>query len=83
MEKDGIIERSLSEWAFPIVLVKKKDGFLRMCVDYRRPNAISDANAYPMPQVDEMIDALRKAKYITLDLARGYWQVPVQEESRP
>ena len=83
MEREGIIERSSSEWAFPIVLVKK-DGSLRMCVDYRRLNAISDADAYPMPCVDDMIDALGKAKYITtLDLARGYWQVPVQEESRP
>ena len=83
MEREGIIERSSSEWAFPIVLVKKKDGSLRMCVDYRRLNAITDADAYPMPRVDDMIDALGKAKYITtLDLARGYWQVPVQEESR-
>ena len=84
MERDGVIERSTSEWAFPIVLVKKKDGSLRMCVDYRRLNAVSDADAYPMPRVDDMIDALGKAKYITtLDLARGYWQVPVLEESRP
>ena len=52
--------------------------------DYRRLNAIADADAYPMPRVDDMIDALGKAKYITtLDLARGYWQVPVQKESRP
>lgn len=83
MERDGIIERSSSEWAFPIVLVKKKDGSLRMCVDYRRLNAVADADAYPMPRVEDMIDALGKAKYITtLDLARGYWQVPVQKESR-
>ena len=84
MEKDGIIECSTSEWAFPIVLVKKKDSSLRMCVDYRRLNTVSEADAYPMPRVDDMIDALGKAKFITtLDLARGYWQVPVQEDSRP
>lgn len=54
-----------------------------MCVDYRRLNAIAEADAYPMPRVDDMIDALGKAKYITtLDLARGYWQVPVEKESR-
>ena len=80
MERDGIIEPSSSEWAFPIVLVKKKDGTLRMCVDYRRLNAVAEADAYPMPRVDELVNSLGKAKYITtLDLARGYWQVPVEE----
>ena len=83
MEREGIIERSSSEWAFPIVLVKKKDGSLRMCVDYRRLNAVAEADAYPMPRVDDLIDRLGKAKFITtLDLARGYWQVPVREDSR-
>ena len=84
MEEEGIIERSESEWAFPIVLVKKKDDTLHMCVDYRRLNAVAEADAYPMPRVDDLIDSLGKAKYATtLDLARGYWQVPVNEESRP
>ena len=55
-----------------------------MCVDYRRLNAISDADAYQMPRVDDMIDALGKAKYITtLDLACGYWQVPVRRVTTP
>ena len=83
MEKSGIIEPSLSEWAAPIVLVKKKDGTLRFCVDYRKLNSLSQANAYPMPRIDELIDQLGQAKYVTtLDLTRGYWQVPVAEKAR-
>ena len=84
MLDSGIIQRSGSEWAAPIVLVKKKDGSLRLCVDYRRLNAVSQTDAYPMPRIDDLIDRLGKAKYITtLDLTRGYWQVPVAEEDQP
>ena len=84
MEEAGIITRSTSEWASPVVLVPKKDGTLRMCVDYRKVNDISEADAYPMPRIDELIDRLGGAKYIsTLDLTRGYWQVPVAPSSQP
>lgn len=83
MEKEGIIERSSSEWAAPIVLVKKKDATLRMCIDYRRLNTVSEMDAYPMPRIDDLIDRLGKAKFITtMDLSRGYWQVPVSEEDQ-
>ena len=83
MQENGIMEPSTSEWAAPIVLVGKKDGSLRFCVDYRKLNDVSDADAYPMPRIDELIDRLGKARYIsTLDLTRGYWQVQVAEESR-
>ena len=83
IEEAGVIQPSTSEWAAPIVLVKKKDGTLRFCVDYRCLNKLSQGDAYPMPRIDELIDRLGKAKYIsTLDLARGYWQVPMAEKDR-
>ena len=82
MEESGIIEPSDSDWASPMVLVKK-DGSIRMCVDYRKLNSVSQVDAYPMPRVDDLIDRLGTATYLTtLDLTRGYWQVPVEERSR-
>ena len=82
MEKDGITEPSASEWASPIVLVPNKDGTLRMCVDYRRLNSVSEADTHPMPRIDDLIDRLRDARYISaLDLTQGYWQVPVAPQA--
>ena len=79
----GVIERSTSDWASPMVTVKKKDGSLRLCVDYRRLNGLSKADAYPMPRVDDLIDRVGNAKFIsTLDLTKWYWQVPVRESDR-
>ncbi|KAL5516790.1 hypothetical protein EMCRGX_G002203 [Ephydatia muelleri] len=79
----GIIEPSSSEWASPIVLVNKKDGTLRLCIDYRRLNAESQMDAYPMPRIDDLTDRLGKAMFLTtLDLMRGYWQVPMASTSR-
>ena len=84
MISSGIIEPATSEWSAPIVLVKKRDGSLRLCVDYRRLNQVSMSDAYPMPRVDDLIDRVGKSTYIsTLDLTRGYWQVPVAIKDRP
>ena len=68
-----IIEPSVSEWSALMVIIKKKDGSIRLCVYYRQLNAVSEGDAYPMPRVDDLIDHLGKANYIsTLDLTRGY-----------
>ena len=65
-----------------MVLVKKKDGTLQLCVDYWHLNGLSEGDAYPMPHVDELIDYVGKTKFISgLDLTHGYWQVPVAKVS--
>ena len=61
MLEAGIIEHSSSEWSFPKVVVRKKDGSLRICVDYRRLNSITRVDSYPMPRIDELIERLGKA----------------------
>ena len=69
MLENGIIEPSASQWSAPVVLAQKKDGSLRLCVDYRRLNSISKIDAYPMPWVDELLDCLAKVHFIsTMDL---------------
>ena len=82
LEKD-VIQPSKSPWASPIVLVRKKDGSTRFCVDYRKVNAVTRKDAYPIPRVDDTLDTLAGAQWFsTLDLISGYWQVEVNEEDR-
>ncbi len=79
-----MIEPSISEWCSPVVIVPKKDGSLRVCIDFRKLNAQSQFDAYPMPRVDDLLERIGRAKYITtLDLCKGYWQVPLEPTSRP
>ncbi|CAM4624510.1 unnamed protein product [Lepidochelys kempii] len=79
----GVIQPSASPWVSPVVLVPKKDGSVRFCVDYRKLNAITVSDAYPMPRPDELLDKLGGAQYLTtMDLTKGYWQVPLDADAR-
>ncbi|GBM75167.1 Transposon Ty3-I Gag-Pol polyprotein [Araneus ventricosus] len=81
MVDTGIIEESSGPWASPIVLVKKKDGSTRFCVDYRKLNEITIKDCYPLPRIDDTLVALNGSQWFsTLDLKRGYWQVEIQPE---
>ena len=82
MQSLGVIRPSSSDWASPIVLVKKKDGSLRFCVDYRELNSVTKSDLFPLPRIDDLLDQLGKSRFFsTLDLASGYWQVQVHPNS--
>jgi transposase InsO family protein len=80
--EDGIIRVSYSEYASPIVLVRKKDGSLRICIDYRQVNGKMLRDEYPLPIIDDHIDKLGEAKvFIALDLKNGFFHLPVSKDS--
>lgn len=83
MLQAGIIEPSNSNWCSPIVIVPKPDGSLRFCIDFRQVNNITKFDSYPMPRIDEILERLGKAKYMsTLDLTKGYWQIPLSPQAK-
>ncbi len=82
LEKD-VIQPSSSPWASGIVLVQKKDGTKRFCVDYRRLNDVTIKDAYPIPMIYDSFDQLSGAQWFScLDLNSGYWQVEVDDQDR-
>uniref|UniRef100_A0A131Z524 Tick transposon n=1 Tax=Rhipicephalus appendiculatus TaxID=34631 RepID=A0A131Z524_RHIAP len=79
----GIIRPSSSPWAAPVVLVKKKNGSWRFCVDYRQLNKCTTPDSYPLPRIDDAVDTVRHCKFFSsLDLRAGYWQINVAEEDK-
>ncbi|GJR77728.1 putative nucleotidyltransferase, ribonuclease H [Tanacetum coccineum] len=80
----GFIRSSSSSWGAPILFVKKKDGSMRMCVDYHELNKVTVKNRYPLPRIDDLFDQLQGAKYFSkIDLRSGYHQLKVREEDVP
>lgn len=83
MIKSDVIEHSNSPWSAPVVLVKKKDGTGRSCIDCRKLNEITRKDVYPFPRCEEILESLAGTAYFThLDLVRGYWQIKVVKEDR-
>ncbi|KER20294.1 hypothetical protein T265_11124 [Opisthorchis viverrini] len=83
MLKKKIVRLSSSPWSSPVVLVRKKDGSLRICVGYRQLNQVTERDSFPLPRVDDTIDAVAGSKWFSnLDLASGYWQVEVHPKDR-
>ncbi|KYO27325.1 hypothetical protein Y1Q_0021245 [Alligator mississippiensis] len=83
MLEKGIICRSHSDWRSPIVVVPNPDGKIHLCIDFQKVNAVAKFDAYPMPRVDELVENIGQARYIsTLDLTKGYWQVLIAPEDQ-
>lgn len=83
MLKDDVIQPSSSPWASLVVLVRKKDNSLRVCIDYRKLNLVTKRGVYPLPRIDDTLDRLCNANFLSsLDLKSGYWQIEVDERDR-
>lgn len=82
--ESGFIRPSTSSWGAPVLFAKKKDGSLRLCIDYRQLNRVTIKNRYPLPRIDDLFDQLRGSRrYSKIDLRSGYHQLRVKEEDIP
>ena len=83
MLEQKIIRPSYHPWSSPVVMVQKKDGSWRLCIDYHKLNAATHRDAYPLPRIEATLDSLKGCCYFTtLDLAAGYWQVGLEENDK-
>lgn len=84
MLEHGVIRPSSSAWSSPIVLVQKKDGTVRFCIDFRKLNDITIKDVFPLPRTSDLLESFQGSKiFSTLDAAAGYWQVPLTEDAVP
>ena len=80
---NDFIEPSQSEWNSPCILLPKPDGTFRMCTDYRKVNSVTKTDIFPIPRIDDCIDNIGHAKYVTkFDLLKGFWQIPLTNIGR-
>ncbi|GBG70242.1 hypothetical protein CBR_g6370 [Chara braunii] len=83
-EASGWIEPTTGPWSFPVVLVPKKNGSIRICIDYRKLNEITIKDVYPLPRIDDLLDAIGCANYFSkFDIRHGFHHILVKEEDRP
>ena len=83
MLENDLIEPSDSEWSSPCILVPKPDGSFRFCTDFRKLNAVTKGDSFPIPRIDDCIDKIGHAKFVSkLDLLKGFWQVPLTEQAK-
>ncbi|GFV07021.1 hypothetical protein TNCV_2664001 [Trichonephila clavipes] len=80
MLDESIVQPSESPWSSPVVLVRKKDGSWRFCVDYRKLNSVTKKDVYPRPRIDDTLDCLKGAKFFSsMNLRSGYWQIEINK----
>lgn len=83
MLDNGIAEPSVSSWASPCILVPKSDGTPRFCSDFRKLNAVTKSDCFPLPRIDDLVDQVGSAKFLSkFDLLKGFWQIPMTHRAR-